>query len=40
MLLDSCSIEALGSNTGMGFLRANDFQLVQKGECQFGLGAL
>ena len=27
---------ALGSNTGMGFLRVNDLQLAQNGEFQFG----
>ena len=33
-----CSIVALGSNTGMGFLRTNDLQLAQIGEFQFGFG--
>ena len=27
---------ALGSKSGMGFLRTNDLQLAQKGEFQFG----
>ena len=31
---------ALGSNTGMGFLRTNDFQLAQNGEFILDYGIL
>ena len=30
----------LGSNSGMGFLRTNDSQLIENGEFQFGFGVL
>ena len=30
----------LGSNSGMGFLRTNDSQLIETGEFQFGFGML
>ena len=30
----------LGSNSGMGFLRTNDSQLIETGEFQFGFGVL
>ena len=31
---------ALGSNSGMGFLRTNDSQLIETGEIQFGFRVL
>ena len=30
----------LGSNSGMGFLRTNDSQLIETSEFQFGFGVL
>ena len=30
----------LGSNSGIGFLRTNDSQLIETGEFQFGFGVL
>ena len=30
----------IGSNSGMGFLRTNDSQVIETGEFQFGFGVL